>query len=64
MAVRQEQLAQVRCQPESCLRESTISLSACSCSLTDLINMLTLGYTPRACAWVHKGGRAGSVLAM
>ncbi|CEH19448.1 peptidyl-prolyl cis-trans isomerase [Ceraceosorus bombacis] len=30
----------------------------------DLINMLQLPYVPRACAWVHKGGRAGTLLAV
>ncbi|KAK0524975.1 Peptidyl-prolyl cis-trans isomerase cyp15 [Tilletia horrida] len=30
----------------------------------DMINMLTLGYTPRACCWVHKKGRADSILAI
>lgn len=30
----------------------------------DLINMIKLGYTPRACCWVHKRGRADSMLAI
>ena len=30
----------------------------------DLITMLDLHYTPRACCWVHKRGRADSVLAV
>ncbi|KAL9935267.1 hypothetical protein V8E36_005615 [Tilletia maclaganii] len=30
----------------------------------DMINMITLGYTPRACSWVHKKGRAESILAI
>ncbi|KAE8259794.1 hypothetical protein A4X13_0g766 [Tilletia indica] len=30
----------------------------------DMINMIKLGYTPRACCWVHKKGRADSILAI
>ncbi|WFD31006.1 peptidylprolyl isomerase [Malassezia sp. CBS 17886] len=30
----------------------------------DLINMIELQYTPRACAWVHRRGSAGTVLAV
>jgi peptidylprolyl isomerase domain and WD repeat-containing protein 1 len=30
----------------------------------DLINMITLGFTPRACCWVHKRGRADTILAI
>ncbi|KAK0570214.1 Peptidyl-prolyl cis-trans isomerase cyp15 [Tilletia horrida] len=30
----------------------------------DMINMIKLGYIPRACCWVHKKGRADSILAI
>ncbi|KDN44087.1 peptidyl-prolyl cis-trans isomerase [Tilletiaria anomala UBC 951] len=30
----------------------------------DMINMLTLGYTPRACCWMHRKGKAASILAI
>ncbi|PWN32820.1 uncharacterized protein FA14DRAFT_149530 [Meira miltonrushii] len=30
----------------------------------DLINMIKLNHTPRACCWVHKRGRADSILAI
>ena len=30
----------------------------------DMINMLTLGYKPNACCWVHKRGQAQGLLAM
>ncbi|PWN52988.1 peptidyl-prolyl cis-trans isomerase cyp15 [Violaceomyces palustris] len=30
----------------------------------DMINMFKLGYTPRACCWIHKRGRADTILAI
>lgn len=31
---------------------------------TDLINMIKVDYAPRTCCWVHRRGRADSVLAI
>lgn len=31
---------------------------------SDMINMLKLGFTPKACCWVHRRGQAQSILAM
>lgn len=30
----------------------------------DLINMIKVNYTPRTCSWVHRRGRADSILAV
>jgi peptidylprolyl isomerase domain and WD repeat-containing protein 1 len=30
----------------------------------DMINMLKLGFTPKACCWVHRRGQAQSILAV
>lgn len=32
--------------------------------LQDMINMLKLGFTPKACCWVHRSGEAQSLLAV
>jgi WD domain, G-beta repeat len=31
---------------------------------TDMINMIKLGFTPKACCWVHKRGQAQGILAV
>lgn len=41
-----------------------VTLARVSTIRPDMINMLTLNYTPRTCCWIHGHGQATALLAM
>jgi peptidylprolyl isomerase domain and WD repeat-containing protein 1 len=46
-----------------CSDSVTLPIHACM-HHSDMINMIKLGFAPKACCWVHRRGRAQGVLAV